>query len=149
MVTTTEKATATKRKAVRVHARPRPHQEAWAASLMCALPHAVGHRAAAWRRDPEWQFGSLPPSYAVGHAASELLGMRGGFLEQAQKLSQPDRTIVGAFLTAFLRVAAERAALDGDENVLAELPTLPLPHDDDMRRQAEAAPERALAGITG
>jgi hypothetical protein len=123
------------------------YNDAAAATLICALPIAVRDRAAYWRRHPEWTFGSLPPSYAVDHAAAELLGMPGGFLEQAQKLPPPYCTFVGAFLTAFLRVATERAALDGDENALAELPTLPQPSDDDMRQKAEEALEQALAPL--
>ena len=78
---------------------------------------AARRQAAELRRDPRWEFARLPPSFALAHAAAELF--QSGVLEEASR-----RRVGGLmvkYANAFLRVAAERAALDGDKNSLAAI----------------------------
>jgi hypothetical protein len=54
--------------------------------------------------------------------------------------------LVNAYGAAFLRIAVEKAAMDGDENAVSVLPTLPQP-DDELRRKAEAAVEEGAGAL--
>jgi hypothetical protein len=118
---------------------------------IAGFPHAAQKLAEAVRRDPEWKFERLPASFALAHAAGRILAERRGFLDDChRRLPPPYDGLVAEYAAAFMRVAAERAALDGDENALAALAALAhgSPLDEQTREMAAADVEGALVRMS-
>ena len=119
-----------------------------AVSLIASYLHAARVRAEDLRRSAEGNRSIPPPSYALGHAAAEMVE---GHQQEARgyRLRAADADAVAMFMRAFVRMAAERAALEGDDAALAMLHMFNPRLSDEVRARAAAHVEEMLAEMVG